>query len=233
MGYLQVHLLMLCLAGIPGFCSAAEPPDKALLKEVGPGLFEIGKVSLNTSARTLTLPATVNMTEGNVEYFLVTGGGKTHESVFRTDAEPYHIHLGMLLLGAKGKGTNEFPQDKSKIPPGDPVSIEVSWKPGDKGSRLRAEELVLDRAAGKEMQKLDWIYNGSEINAEGFAAQQNGSIVSLIDDPEALINNPLPRRNDDDNWLVNGKELKKDAPVEVIITLPNARKPPDGNPSRK
>src|SRR4051812_27607998 len=200
MGYLQnqLHLLILCLTAMPGFASAAESPDKAPLKEVGPGLFEIGKVRLNTSARTLTLPATVNMTEGNVEYFLVTGAGKTHESVFRTDAEPYHIHLGMLLLGAKGKGTNQFPQDKTKIPPGDPISIEVLWKRGEKGRRLRAEELVLDRAAGKKMQHVDWIYNGSEINAEGFAAQQNGSIVSLIDDPEALINNPLPRRNDDD-----------------------------------
>ena len=224
---------MVCLGCLPAFCGRGQLPDKMPLKEVGPGLFEIGKVRLSKNARTVTIPATVNMMDGNVEYFLVTSAGKTHESVFRTDAEPYHIHLAMLLLGAKGKGTNEFPQDKTKVPPGDPVRIEVSWKSGDKEARLRAEHLVFDRAAGKAMQNVDWIYNGSEINAEGFAAQQNGSIVSLIDDPEALINNPLPRRDDDDNWQVMPKELNKDTSAEIIITLPSAPKfPPRGSPRK-
>ena len=36
-----------------------------------------------------------------VEYAVVTRPAKTHESLFRTDVDPMHIHLAMLLLGAK------------------------------------------------------------------------------------------------------------------------------------
>ena len=74
------------------------------------------------------------------------------------------------------------------------------------------------------MQSVKWIYNGSQMNAEGFAAQQTGSIISLIDDPDALINNPLPRRDDDDNWQVGTNRVAEIAGrAEVIIALPKNR----------
>ena len=164
------------------------------------------------------------MREGAVEYLLVTTTGKTHESVFRTDAEPYHIQLAMLLLNAKGRGTNDFPQDKTKPPPGDPIDVEVIWKSQNVQRRAPAEEFVFDVAAKTTMQSVKWIYNGSQMNAEGFAAQQTGSIISLIDDPDALINNPLPRRDDDDNWQVGTNRVAEIAGrAEVIIALPKNR----------
>jgi len=217
---------IVCFLGSSAFTPAQNPgveEPKSHIKEVGPGLFEIGRVRLSKSERTVTVPAEVNMREGAIEYFLVTTTGKTHESVLRTDAEPYHIQLAMLLLNAKGRGTNDFPNDKTKPPPGDPIDVEVIWKSKDVQRRARAEEFVFDRAAKAPMQKLKWIYNGSQINAEGFAAQQTGSIISLIDDPDALINNPLPRRDDDDNWQVGTNRVAEIAEnVEVIITLPKS-----------
>jgi len=198
------------------------------VKQIGPGVFEIGKVRLNKNDRTVTIPAVLNMREGTVEYFLVTTSGKTHESIFRTEAEPYHVQLAMLLLDARGKGTNDFPEDTTQPPPVDPVQIEVVWKAFEKSSRIRAEDFVLDRSTGKSMQRVEWIYNGSQINADGFAAQQTGSIVSLINDPEAIINNPLPGRHDDENWRVAGDVIGQiKAPADVVITLPvkNREKP--------
>jgi len=224
-------LSALLLAGA-GFALAALParsadetvsPQSATnappLKQIGPGIFELGKVVLNKSERTVKVPVMVNMTEGNVEYFVVTTTGKTHESVFRTEAEPYHIQLAMLLLGAMGKGTNNFPQQKSKPPPGDPVTIEVLWTDGSQGP-VRAESLILDRSTKTKMRLVKWIYNGSQINDAGFAAQQFGSIVSMIDDPDALFNNPLPRRDDDENWLIRTNGVHKlKSPAELIIRL--------------
>lgn len=190
------------------------------LKELGPGLFEIGKVRLNKTRRSVSIPVTINMTQGNVEYLVVTALGKTHESVLRTTASPYDMHVAMLLLGAKGRGTNEFPEQKLIVPPGDAATVEVSWKSGENEERVRAEALIFDRAANSAMQKVNWIYNGSQITAEGFAAQQTGSIVSLIDDPEALINNPLPSRADDDNWRVNTNMVSAiKQPAELVISL--------------
>src|SRR5258706_8782815 len=193
------------------------------LKQVGPGIVELGKVVLNKNERSVKVPVMVNMAEGNVEYLLVTTTGKTHESVLRTEAEPYHIQLAMLLLGANGKGTNEFPQKKSKPPPGDPVTIEVLWRNEKAESPMRAESLILDHSTKAEMQPVKWIYNGSQINDAGFAAQQFGSIGCMIDDPDRLFNNPLPRRDDDNNWLIRTNPVQKlKSAAQLIIRLEKA-----------
>ena len=44
------------------------------------------------------------------------------------------------------------------------------------------------------------MYNGSRVVDGAFLAQRDGSIVSVIADPDSLADNPGPRRDDDDNW---------------------------------
>src|SRR5256885_8643739 len=234
--WLTICGTLFCFVGYVGFTrpqNLSFPAEQrnSPVKEVGQVLVEIGRVRFSKPEGTVTIPVEVNMREGAIEYFLVTTTGKTHESVFRTDAEPYHIQLAMLLLNAKGRGTNDFPEDKTKRPPGDPIEVEVVWKSPNVQRRIRAEEFIFDRAAKAPMQKVKWIYNGSQMNAQGFAAQQSGSIISLIDDPDALINNPLPRRDDDDNWQVGTNRVAEiGAKVEVVITLPKTR---EGSPSER
>jgi hypothetical protein len=183
-------------------------------KEISPGVFEIGKVRINKQKRTIEFPAVINMKEGLAEYFLVSTKGKVHESVLRTDVEPFQVHVAMLLLGGKGAQTNFFAPDQP--PPGDPVSIEISWKGFLATKRVAAEDMVFDRARNRPMNKGAWIYNGS-FQFEGlFVAQEAGSIISVIADPEALINNPRERREDDDNWTINSKAVPS---VETLVTV--------------
>ena len=190
------------------------------LKTIAPGVLELGLVRLDKKQGSVTIPAFVNLKEGIIEYLLVTSGGKTHESVLRTDAEPHHIHVAMLLLGARGAGTNELPADPALSLPGDDVSVEVVWKKGTREKRARAESLVLDRKRKAAMTKGDWTYTGSRIREDGFAAQADGSIISLITDVDALVNNPRPGREDDDRWLAEAKNLPEfNEPVQVVITL--------------
>jgi hypothetical protein len=74
----------------------------------------------------------------------------------------------------------------------------------------------------------DWVYTGSRIREDGFAAQVDGSIVSLITDSDALVNNPRPGREDDDNWRVRTNRLPASgASVEVTIQLDYARVGPE------
>ena len=195
-----------------GSAQPAKPP----IKEIGNGVWEVGRVRLNKNERTVEFPAVVNMDNGLGEYFLVHTSGKLHESVLRTDIDPYQIHVAMLLLGAKGLGTNAIPESPTIPMPGEPVTIEVGWKEGKKEKRLRGEELIFDRSKEQAMSKGVWTYNGS-IQHEGmFLAQQTGSIVSVIADPEALINNPRPLREDDDNWVVNTRKVP---PAETLVTV--------------
>ena len=194
-------------------------------KEISPGVFEIGKVRIHKQNRTIEFPAVVNMKEGLAEYFLVSTRGKVHESVLRTDVDPYQIHVAMLLLGGSGAQTNVFLP--TKPPPGNPVTLEVSWKGFLSMKRVAAEDLVFDRANNRRASKGPWIYNGSFQYEGAFIAQESGSIISVISDPEALINNPRERREDDDNWIVNSKALP-DVETLVTVTIKVPRIPPSG-----
>ncbi len=206
--------------------SAQDPPSarsfntNLALKAISPGVFELGLVRLDAQRRAVTFPAFVNLREGALEYLVVTSNGKTHESLLRTDAGPHHIHVAMLLLGAGGPRTNALPEDPPQPLAGDKVTIEVVWKKKSREFRARAETFVRDRRAKSPMSKGGWVYTGSRLRDDGFAAQADGSIVSLITDPDALVNNPRSGRDDDDNWLAEpGKLPAFNEPVQVVITL--------------
>ena len=104
------------------------------------------------------------------------------------------------------------------MPRGDAVTIEVSWKGWLGTKRSSAEEMVIDRARNAPMTKGPWIYNGSFQFEQMFVAQETGSMISTIADPEALINNPRERRDDDDNWVVNSK-IVPDAETRVTVMI--------------
>ena len=197
-------------------------PAKPPLKEISPGVFELGIVRLNKDAKTVSFPAVVNMREDIVEYWIVHKGGKIHESVLTSEAEPYHIHLAMLLIGAKGR-PNLTPAQRveDKTTAGDTIALWFEYQ-DEKGGQVkkRAEETIQDKSTKATMAKGDWTYNGSWIFNGAFVAQRELSIVSNIHDHDALINNPRPLRENDENWLAETKNLPPNGtPVTVTIEL--------------
>jgi hypothetical protein len=100
------------------------------------------------------------------------------------------------------------------------VAIEVAWKEVGKQKHARAEEFVHNSQSKSIMSQGDWIFNGSRVVNGTFVAQQDGSIVSVLVDPDAMINNPRPGRENDKIWNVHAKGLPPfNSPVEVIIRL--------------
>lgn len=219
------------------------------LRLVGPGIFEIGKVRLDKKQRTVSFPAVLNMNQGPMEYFLVTHYGKTHESVLRTEAQPYHLHVAVLLLGATGADTNGFSEHPDHAAagrrpapasgsqpitnpsmdtmPGDKISIEVSWSVDGKVARHSAEELVFNQESESVLGTGNWVYNGSLVADGIFLAQLGGSIVSLITDPTALVNNTGRGHDNDKIWTANTNRLPSfNTPVQVTFKLVTKRDKP-------
>ncbi|MEW6305563.1 MAG: YdjY domain-containing protein [Verrucomicrobiota bacterium] len=203
----------------------ANAPTNAPLKQIGPGLFQLGEVQFNKNDKTVTFPARVNMNEGLIEYLLVSTAGKTHESLLLTQAEPYHIHLAMLLLGAKGTPTMPAEQRaQTKTVRGDEIAIHVSWAGKDGKKSYAGEELIFNLQSKVPMSAGHWTYNGSWIFEGTFIAQRERSIVSIIHDHDALVNNPRPGREDDELWQAR-KEIVPavGTPVEVTLKLQPTR----------
>jgi hypothetical protein len=168
---------------------------------------ELGKVIINATDRTLRFPVAINQREGLVEYMLVTQEGKTHESVFKTDAKALHIHLGLLLLGGKPVYVTQLSSDPNIIPPGDPIEIELTWNENGESRTRRLGTFVVTRNNSETLSHGPWHYNGSIVTREGILAESVGSIISLRLDAEAILNNPRPGRLNDDLHYVNTTAL--------------------------
>ena len=194
------------------------------LRQAAPGRFELGMVVLDKNERTVSFPASVNQRVGVVEYAVVTTRGKTHESVFKTEAEPQRIHLALLLLGAQPANTNAFPEMLASPIPGERVAVEVNRSSGGKEQRRPLEDFVLTAQQLHTLSQGPWAYNGSWVNDGIFLAQRDGSIVSLHIDSDALINNPRPGREDDEFHHVNEPALPPEG-VSVRITIKLLGKP--------
>lgn len=191
------------------------------LKEISPGIFQLGLVQLDKEQKTIQFPASVNMTNGLIEYFVVTGTGKLHESILKTEIEPSQIHLAMLLIGAEGTPTNSSSTNIS----GDKLTIDVSWKDGGIAKRFPAEDFILHNKGKSPMAKEGWIYNGSKIMDGTFIAQRDGSIVSIITDQLALANCLHPEHDNDEIWFVNTNVVPAlNTKVEVTLKLKSQQK---------
>jgi len=98
---------------MPADLASPEVKSNMPIREISPGIFALGEVRIDKEQRTVSFPARLNLDEGPMEYFLVTSWGKTHESILKTDTEPFRIHLAMLLLdtnaGAAHAGSNGPP----------------------------------------------------------------------------------------------------------------------------
>lgn len=231
---LTLALAVSAAAQEPSNLAGDKPATPPRVREISPGIFQVGGVKLEKAARRISFPAKLNMDDGPLEYVLVTTMGKTHESVLKTDIEPHHLQIAMLLLGAKGMQAAPLTNAPSGGPltqsqtgernpplPGEPVLIEVSWMQDGKAQKRRIEELVFNKRAKEPMSKGPFTFTGSRVWQGKFIAQTEGSVIALITDPDAVFNNPRPNRDADDTWLVRKQDVPPvDTPVEVSITLP-------------
>ncbi len=149
-----------------------------------------------------------------------------------------HLQLALLLLDAKGDPDplglashgpgapppsalqGQISSPDVRVLKGDKVQIEVSWSAENRASKCLAEEFVFNQEKRKTLPSGNWVYNGSLVMDGMFVGQRDGSIISLITDPIALINNVAPGHENDDIWTVNTNRMPAmNTPVQVTIKL--------------
>lgn len=239
----KIAPLILCIglashhavAQVPALPDAKPPAtsEASALREISPGIFQIGGLRLDKAQHTVTFPGKLNMADGALEYLLVTPSGSTHESLLVTEIQPSDLHFAMLLLGAKGAGittpaaedaapaqiNKEYLQHAPKLK-GDAIRISVKWKAGDAEKTVAVEDWLMNPKTQKASPRGSWIYTGSMFKGEHFLAQVEGTFAALVTQPSALINNPRANNDDDTAWEVNAKAVPPvETPLEIIIKL--------------
>jgi hypothetical protein len=227
-----VFFLLGLLAGTSGPSSAQIPSAPTHLREVSPGIFEYKGILLDKKRHQISFPAMVNQREGLIEYLLVNEKGKVHESLFSTRALPVDIHVAMLLVGLK---EDEHANANESAPPsaidsaylqaapklkGSDVRISVAWTDGGQRRNIAAEDWILNLQTNQPMAPGPWTYNGSLVEGGVFLASEELSIVAVITDPTALVNNPRAGYDNDEIWQVQDKVVPPlNTPVEISISL--------------
>ncbi len=230
-------LLLRAMLTLPALAQEP-PPAMPVMREVSPGIFEVGKLRLDQKTLTVTFPGTLNMISGLLEYLIVTPHGSTHESLLVSDVSPNDVHFAMLLLGAKGGGENNDsapPQIDAKYLKtapklkGDTLFISVKWQAGDAAKTVPVEDWLFNATTRKPIEHGPWTYNGSMFREGRFLALTEGTFAALVTNPSALINNPRKGNDDDQMWSVNEKAVPPvNTPVEIILKLV-----PPANPTPK
>ena len=212
----KIWLLIVVGAVSPSrVATAAEDvrPETNLVRQIGTNSFQIGEVRVDAKERRLTIPATVNMVEGLIEYVLVNTNGKLHESIFKTTTEPIHVQTAALLLLKAPVDSNAPPQLR--------VSVELPL-----GKTVPAEDLITNIMGDVKFRPGLWRYNGSRLVENTFIAQRDGSIVAIMADPDAIIESGRIAVDDDDNWRPHKSELPPvGAPVKVLLTFDSPAPP--------
>jgi hypothetical protein len=206
-------LFLACLLLLPTMLYGADvqsppapPPPPGImkapvLKMVSPGIFEIGKCRINKKENRVDFPATVNMTEGALEYLIVGAAGKLHESFLSTEVEPYALQVALLLAGMEGSTNPLAAQGESRVPEGDPISLTISISDNDAIKSYPAEHFILN--GQEKIVTIPWVFTGSIIIDGVFGAQVDKSIVAVYHDPIALIDHQLPQGDNDEMWFVD------------------------------
>jgi hypothetical protein len=161
-------------------------------------LFQPGVV-INWERLEVEVEATVVLREGMLELLACSAGTKEHESILAVHARPFAIYQAMGLIG---------------LQPGEPPHREVSTGKivGARGQRLEllirhevdgaavtvgAWRWICDARTGEPVEQ-DWVFAGSVVLADGsFYADEDGTVVGLVDFPGVLIGPSESRSSSD------------------------------------
>lgn len=181
----------------------------------------VGLVTVDPQRRQISFPAKVNQRTGLVEYAVVTSKGKVHESVFVTEAAATHIHMAALLLKLVAAESQAEPVK---------LAVEVEWQLDGSARRGSLDRFIVHTKdygagrAGSMLQREAWHYAGSVLNDGVLVAETEGSVIALITDDAALIQNPRAGRVDDELHAPNSDLLLEQGCPVVLHLLPFGEK---------
>ncbi|MGI8604118.1 MAG: YdjY domain-containing protein [Verrucomicrobiales bacterium] len=236
----------LAMALVGPFWFASEPPAEASeriprFRTLEGNRRALGGIEFDVVTREITLPATVNMTDGEIEYVLVHETGKVHESLLRTTASPFDLNVVLLLLDFKPDPGWFVPPAKPKplttVKPASLGDIFVRWKgAGGTEASARIEAWVGNLLTKRTAVEAPWVYSGSEVTADSrFAAEVDGTHIALYLDTRCVFNSPREGNHNDMIWTPAEGIQPKGTSVTLVLKPPGLTSSPKDKaaPSRK
>ena len=235
----------------PAIKPAAEPASKPTRKKSKlPGL------AINLQERCVDVEGAVCLRQGLLELIACSKGSKEHESIVAITARPMHIHVALLLLGAKNGNpamrvpTSEEGSRWMDVPPrGDPVDVYLLFK-SKTGKMVErpisdfvapAENSPDEKVGGKSGDVAKdlkfphtFLFAGSLLRQQGpgprkYLSDLSGNVISVVTFGDEVLCLPGIHGHGNDSlmWRVDATDLPA---IGTKVTL---RLRPQVRPARK
>ncbi len=170
----------------------------------------------------------VILREGSIELFAYSAAPvpKEHESIVLLQARASSIYQALGLIGLHpGEPMRYFPERRTlREPSGDAVDVRVRYERGGETIEDSACAWMRDVELDAPMEETHWLFTGSVQMKDGrFAADVEGTSVTVVDFPSALLALPgMHSSSDDQLWLAANTEAIPPLGTPVTLILRSA-----------
>jgi hypothetical protein len=211
---------------------AADAGEKPKRAQYAPG------VLIDWSIPQVEIDAKVVLRERNLELLLCKAGTKDHESILATQASAAKVFEALGLIGLTPGNPPSFDPESKKATPasGQRVAIELQTEVAGGVETVAAHEWMVLADTKKPVPAPRWVFCGSRKNAGGLAADEDGTIICVVDFDTALIGLGESHTSSDAGlWVATNTERipeigtkctviirgLDDAPLELTLTPEN------------
>ena len=173
------------------------PTTPAPVAKLGPGLFRIGEIKVDTTKREASVSGKVNAVE-ILEFVANTQGGlKAYESALTLDTNAVTFNAAMLMIGLDKEHARVPTQHFDPVPPkGDRVALWIDWTRDNQKIRTPVEQLLFDKESRQTVPGSEWVYTGSVFLENGvsptatrYLADLDGVLIGFVHSPAPIIEN--------------------------------------------
>ena len=203
------------------------PTTPSSVSKLGPSLFRIGEINVDTTKREASVPGKVNAVL-ILEFVANTRGGlKAYESALTIETSAITFNAAMLMIGLDKEHARVPTRHFDPVPPeGDRVALWIDWTRAGAPVRTPVEQLLYDSESHQAVPASDWVYTGSVFLEHGLTPQStryladiDGVLIGFVHSPAPIIENITGAGVSRYGRIVLNPNLGLDPETPVMLTV--------------
>ena len=203
------------------------PTTAAPVSKLGPGLFRIGEIKVDTTKHEASAPGKVNAVQ-ILEFVANTRGGmKAYESALTIDTSAVTFNAAMLMIGLDKDHSRVPTRHFDPVPPeGDRVALWIDWTRDGAPVRTPVEQLLFDSESRQPVPASEWVYTGSVFLPEPptprstrYLADIDGVLIGFVHSPAPIIENITGAGARRYGMIVMNPNLGLEPETRVVLTV--------------
>ncbi len=188
-----------------------------------PGEGKLPHVQVDLEKKQVRIECEAVIADTPLEFLVCLTGTKEYEALLRSRARPSHVHMALLLIGAKPGEPARFDERTNRMlpPQGSRLRVTCAFEKDGKTVSYPAWRLLRNQKTQEEMTDTSWVFAGSHFTEQGdYMADVSGETISIVNFANAVLDVPMVRsnRNEALEWVPNADLVpKRNSKVWLVI----------------